>query len=356
MSPIDELVPILKKLRLSGALQSLELRVRQSVEDDVHPAEFLLRVLHDEIEQREGKQLEQRLRRAAFELNKTFENFDFLFNPKVPKAKVIDLATCSFVSRKENVLLLGQSGVGKSHIAQALGHRACLAGHEVLYMPAHQLLASMRAARADGSYERRLARLAAVDVLIIDDLGLHPLRHDEPTDLYGLIRVRYEAGAIVITSNRDIEEWPPLFAMRCSPAQPWTACCTTPMSSTSKASRTGTRRANGAHPRQQRSREDQVCRTQGADHLLMPENRRRMDQICRTQGDHICRTLTTERRGSPRKTCGPTRPNHSSVGGARGAKKQKSSLHDPSQHLGRDRDIEAAARHDRRSRSPNRTA
>jgi len=135
MSPIDELAPVLKKLRLSGVLQSLELCVRQSVEDDVHPAEFLLRVLSDESERREGKQLEQRLRRAAFEANKTFENFDFLFNPKVPKAKVIDLATSSFITRKENVLLVGQSGVGKSHLAQALGHRACLAGHEVLKRP-----------------------------------------------------------------------------------------------------------------------------------------------------------------------------------------------------------------------------
>jgi DNA replication protein DnaC len=211
MSPIDELAPILKKLRLSGVLQSLELRVRQTVEDDVHPAEFLLRVLNDEVERREGKQLEQRLRRAAFEANKTFEHFDFLFNPKVPKAKIIDLATCGYIARKENVLFVGQSGVGKSHLAQALGHRGCLTGHEVLYMPAHQLLASMRAARADGSYDRRLARLAAVDLLILDDLGLHPLRHDEPTDLYELIRVRYEVGPIVITSNRDIEEWPPLF-------------------------------------------------------------------------------------------------------------------------------------------------
>lgn len=212
MSPIDELAPILKKLRLSGVLQSLELRIRQSVEDDVHPAEFLLRVLNDEVERRDGKQLEQRMRRAAFEANKTFETFDFLFNPKVPKAKLIDLATCSFITRKENVLLVGQSGVGKSHLAQALGHRACLAGHEVLYMPSHQLLASMRAARADGGYERRLARLAAVDVLILDDLGLHPLRHDEATDLYELIRVRYEVGSLVITSNRDVEEWPPLFS------------------------------------------------------------------------------------------------------------------------------------------------
>lgn len=211
MSPIDELVPILKKLKLSGVLQSLELRVRQTVEDDVHPAEFLLRLLSDEVGRRDEKQLEQRIRKAAFQANKTLENFDFLFNPKVPKAKVIDLATCTFVGRRENVLLLGQTGVGKSHLAQALGHRACLAGHDVLYLPAHQMLASLRAARADGSYDRKLARLASVDLLIVDDLGLHPLKHDEPTDLYELIRIRYESGAMVLTSNRDVEEWPPLF-------------------------------------------------------------------------------------------------------------------------------------------------
>ena len=211
MSPIDDLVPILKKLKLSGVLQSLELRVRQTVEDDVHPAEFLLRLLTDEVERRDEKQLEQRIRRAAFQPNKTLENFDFLFNPKVPKAKLIDLATCTFVGRKENVLLLGQTGVGKSHLAQALGHRACLVGHDVLYLSAHQMLASLRAARADGSYDRRLARLANVGLLVIDDLGLHPLRHDEPTDLYELIRLRYESGAMILTSNRAVEEWPPLF-------------------------------------------------------------------------------------------------------------------------------------------------
>lgn len=212
MSPTDELIPILKKLKLSGVLQSLELRVRQTVEDDVHPAEFLMRLLNDEVERRNEKLLEQRIRKASFQPNKTFENFDFLFNPKVPKAKLIDLATCTFIGRKENVLLLGQTGVGKSHLAQALGHRACLAGHDVLYVPAHQMLASLRAARADGSYDRKIARLASVDLLIIDDLGLHPLKQEEPTDLYELIRLRYEGGAMVITSNRDVEEWPPLFA------------------------------------------------------------------------------------------------------------------------------------------------
>lgn len=211
MSPTDEIVPILKKLRLSGVLQTLELRVRQAVEDDLPHSEFLYRVLQDEVERRDQKQLDLRLRRASFEAHKTVEDFDFAFNPNVPKAKVIDLSTCHFVRRKEVVLLLGQAGVGKSHLAQALGHRACMAGHTVLYTTANQLLATLRAARADNSYERKLQRFTSPELLIVDDIGLRPLRDFEPEDLYEVIRQRYEQGASIWTSNRSEAEWYPLF-------------------------------------------------------------------------------------------------------------------------------------------------
>ncbi len=211
MHPTDELLPILKKLRLSGVLQSLELRTRQAADDDLSHPEFLLRLLTDEVERREAKQLDVRLRRANFEHAKSFEDFDFTFNPKVPKSKIIDLATCSFVERRENVLLCGKTGVGKSHIGQALGHRACMAGYTVLYTSAHDLLRLLRAARADGSHDRKLLRYISPDLLIIDDLGLRSLEHDEPIDLYEIIRRRYEQGSMIITSNRAVEEWPPLF-------------------------------------------------------------------------------------------------------------------------------------------------
>jgi DNA replication protein DnaC len=211
MSPTDELVPILKKLRLSGVLQSLELRTRQAIEDNLAHSEFLLRILTDEIERRDSKQLDQRLRRASFEHQKTLEDFDFQFNPNVPKAKLLELATCSFVPRRENLLVVGNTGVGKSHIAQALGHRACLLGHTVLFIAAQQMLGQLRAARADQTLDRKLLRFTTPDLLIIDDLGLRPMRDDEPSDLYEVIRQRYEHGSIIITSNRDLDEWPPLF-------------------------------------------------------------------------------------------------------------------------------------------------
>lgn len=211
MSMNDELVPLLKKLRMSGILQTLDLRTRQAVEDNLAHSEFLYRVLCDEVERRDGKQLDQRMRRASFEHHKTLEDFDFVFNPGIPKAKVLDLATCAFIDRHENVLLIGPTGTGKSHLAQALGHRACKAGHAVLYIAAQDLLKQLRAARADSSYDRRMLRFTTPDLLIIDDLGLRPLGGDEPIDLYEIIRQRYERAATVLTSNRAVDELPALF-------------------------------------------------------------------------------------------------------------------------------------------------
>ena len=211
MSITDELIPVLKKLRLSGVLKTLDLRMKEAEGGEISHNDFLFRICCDEVQRREVKQLDQRLRKASFESTKRLEDFEWSFNPKVPKQRIVELATCHFVEKQENLLLIGPAGVGKSHLAQAIGERACRAGHSVGYVSAHRMLSTLRASRADQSYDRKLLRFTSPDLLIIDDLGLRPLEGEEPIDLYEVIRQRYERGAMIVTSNRALEEWYPLF-------------------------------------------------------------------------------------------------------------------------------------------------
>ena len=152
-----------------------------------------------------------RLRRAAVDLGKTLEGFDFGFNTGINRQQIFDLATCQFLERHECVLIQGPAGVGKSHLAQALGHEACRRGYDVLFIPAARMLGHLHGGRADGSYERRLLTYTRPDLLILDDFGLKPLSPLGPEDFYDVINERYERGSLIITSNRALSEWPDLF-------------------------------------------------------------------------------------------------------------------------------------------------
>jgi DNA replication protein DnaC len=208
---LQQLVPQLKQLRLSGILDGLEVRTEQAVSEQWSHLEFLTRLLQDEVERRNQKQLALRVRRGGLLAAKTLTSFDFSFNPSINRQLVYELATCAFVRQHRNILLCGQTGVGKSHLAQALAHEAARQGFDVLVSGAHQMLVHINAGRADGSYERRLAGYVKPALLVLDDFGLRPLPPSGSTDLYDVIDQRYETGSIVLTSNRAPGEWPEVF-------------------------------------------------------------------------------------------------------------------------------------------------
>ena len=213
-NPMPELAPLLKQLRLSGILDSLEVRNRQAIEDKLAYTEFLALLISDEVARREQKKLALRLRRASFRGEKTLENFDFGFNTSINKALIMDLATCRFLEEKVSVLFAGPSGTGKSHIAQALGHAAVRRGYDVLFTTQTKLLGQLHAARATQSFDRRFAALANVDLLILDDFGLKPMRSPQDEDFHDLVAERYERRSTVLTSNLDFSEWGDAFPNR----------------------------------------------------------------------------------------------------------------------------------------------
>ncbi len=211
MEMTHQLIPFLKRLRLSGILETLDVRNQQAIETQWTYIEFLARLLEDEVERRAQKQLQLRIRRAAINTTKTLEGFDFNFNPSINRQQVLDLSTCTWIRQKKNALICGPTGVGKTHLSQALTHEACRRGYTALFINTYKMLQHINGGRADGTLERRLQTYLRPDLLVLDDFGLKPLYPPAPEDLYDVINERYERGSILLTSNRAPEEWPDLF-------------------------------------------------------------------------------------------------------------------------------------------------
>jgi DNA replication protein DnaC len=206
-----QMVPFLKRLRLSGVLQTLDVRNQQAIDEQWTYTEFLARLLEDEVERRAQKQLALRIRRASINTTKTLEGFDFAFNPHINRQQILDLATCTYIRQRRNVLICGPTGVGKTHLAQALAHEACRRGFTALFINTYKMLRQINGGRADGTLERRFQAFLKPDLLVLDDFGLKPLVPPGPADLYDIINERYERGSILLTSNRAPEEWPEVF-------------------------------------------------------------------------------------------------------------------------------------------------
>ncbi len=220
MMQVHPLLPKLKRLRLGGMAYTLEQRSQEAIERSLPPVEFLALLVDDEIERREQTKFRRRIVEAGIDESKTIDRFDFSAAPRLKRTLINELSSCRFVERGENVLLVGPTGTGKSHLAQGLAYEAIKRGYRVLYRPLHHLINKLYAARADGTFlsavpaqagHKVYTNILRVDVLILDDFGLVPLSSHGAQDLYEIIRDRYERKSIILTSNRAPEEWAEAF-------------------------------------------------------------------------------------------------------------------------------------------------
>lgn len=211
MADIHQLENKMRSLRLNGMLDTLELRLSQAQKDNFGFIQFLEMLLEDETQHRANKKLASRIHKARFEEEKSLEGFDFTFNPKMPSQHIHDLATCRFIERKESIIFCGPVGVGKTHLAEALGHQACRQGYSVLFTKASRLLSDLGGGRADDTWEKRLRRYMKPNLLIIDDFALKEFTKTQAEDLYELIDRRYRSSPMIVTANRSPKDWYPLF-------------------------------------------------------------------------------------------------------------------------------------------------
>lgn len=208
----SELNQTLRNLNLSGILDCLSQRNQEAIANQMTYLEFLHLLAQDELLLREQRRYERCLKKANFKGKKTIENFDFSFNPKINQSLIRDLATCRFIKERYPVLIMGPCGTGKSHLAQAIGHCALQKGYDVIYTNTHKISDELQAAKAINRYTAKLKAWTKIQLLIIDDFGLKPLRHPQDEDMHALIAERSETAATIFTSNLDLPEWQQAFS------------------------------------------------------------------------------------------------------------------------------------------------
>ncbi len=197
----------LKQLRLSGLLESLEVRLHEAAGNNLNHAEFLELLIQDELAVRSDRQVRRRVKAAQFRELKTIDDFDWSFNPSIKKKQVFDLATCRFVRETRDVLFLGPPGVGKSFLAQAIGYQAIKCGFAVLYRSIFDVIRDFLHDEALGGEEKIMARYLKPDLLIIDDMGMKQLPKRSGEYLFEIVMRRYETRSTIMTSNRPLEDW-----------------------------------------------------------------------------------------------------------------------------------------------------
>jgi DNA replication protein DnaC len=206
----DELDRSLRQLRLGGMADTLPIRSQQARAESLGPLDFISLLVHDELQRRHDRLIGRRVKAAGFRDQRSLDTFDWKFNT-LDRALIFELANCRFIEQHEDVLLLGNAGVGKSHIAQAIGMAAIHAGFRVIYCEAHVLFEDLLLAGATNGRTEAIATYSEVPLLIVDDLGMRKLPASAAEDLLEIVMRRYERTSTILTSNRPLDDWPKLF-------------------------------------------------------------------------------------------------------------------------------------------------
>lgn len=206
---MTEIERSLRTLRLSGIKSTLETRALQASQGDISFLDVFSMLLQDEMDRRRSRLIERRYQQSGLKEKKTLQEFDWVYNPKVPKKACFELVTLKFIQNNEDALLVGSPGTGKSHIAKVVAHAATIAGHRVLYREAHILFPEIFEATQLGLRKKKLALFADADLVVIDDLFLRKkLPEEAADDLQEIIMTRYGARkSTLVTSNRVVDDW-----------------------------------------------------------------------------------------------------------------------------------------------------
>jgi DNA replication protein DnaC len=203
----QQLKAALKRLNLSGLIDTLEMRLNEANGNQLSHLEFLELLVNDEIAVREDRAIARRLKAARFRELKNIEDFDFSFNPGINRKNIMELATCRFIREHRDILFTGPPGVGKSHLAQAIGHQAVKMGFTVMYRSIFDAVAELGQSEVFGETVKTLRKYLKPDLLIIDDMGLKRLPQNSGEYLFEIIMRRFELRSTIMTSNRPLEEW-----------------------------------------------------------------------------------------------------------------------------------------------------
>lgn len=208
---LDQVKNLTHQVRLFGIHEACERRAQEALSKQLHPLEFLRLLLEDELLSRKDRTAKALTTKAHFRFRADLEDWDYSFHKDVPKAKISELSQLSFFHNLENLLILGKTGLGKTHLAIALGKRLCHEGHSTVFLPVNFLFEEIQAAKAAGRYLHYIRSLTKAKVLILDDLGLRNYTHEEATSMVDILEERYQKGPMIVTSQVEPQGWLKLF-------------------------------------------------------------------------------------------------------------------------------------------------